>query len=277
MWRYLKAAFWARVELPLFGPLPLNLMGVAAVGVLGLLHPAVWLAGLGLETAYLFFLASSMRFQETVDAGDLAARREALGPARTGRDLQRLVDELEPAQRQQLATLKSKLGKIVALYEQFQVDDFSLTHNRASLTDLLGHYARLLAARASIVRHWSADPLQLREQIVTLEAELDQPGSSSELRESRLRTLEILRVRLLNQEKKETVLAEIDSERQRIEQQFDLVLENAAIGSKPLTVTAETLFDPGQVGGSFDLLTDLSEVPATPQRQPGRRKSRAVD
>jgi len=277
MWRYLKAAFWARAELPLLGPLPLNLMAVAAVAVLGLLHPAFWLIGLGLETAYLFLLANNSRFQDTVDAATLAAQREALGLERSasGHDLQQLINNLDSSERQQLYALKAKLEKIVVLYEQFQVDSYALEHSRTSLSTLLGHYARLLAARTSIVRHWSADPQQLREQIAKVEATLDQPGSSVELRASRLRTLEILRVRLLNQEKKETVLAEIDSERQRIEQQFDLVLENAAIGSKPLTVTAETLFDPDHLGDSFEA---LSELPATEvPRMAARRKSRAAD
>jgi hypothetical protein len=276
MWRYLKAAFWGRVSVPLLGALPVNAMAAAAVTVLGLLHPAVWLVGLGLETAYLFLTATHERFQKTVDASDLQERREALGPERAtnGRDLQRLVDELEAGERQQLYALKNKLGKIVSLYEQFQVDSYSLEHNRASLSALLGHYARLLAARSSIVRHWSADPQQLRAELNAVEAELGQTGMSAELRTSRLQTLEILRVRLLNQEKKETVLAEIDSERQRIEQQFDLALENAAIGSQPLSVSADTLYDPGQLGGSFDPLRDLPEAEVPPTRQPARRRNR---
>jgi hypothetical protein len=135
----------------------------------------------------------------------------------------------------------------------------------------------LLAARSSIVRHWSADPQQLRAELSAVEAELGQAGMSAELRASRLQTLEILRVRLLNQEKKETVLAEIDSERQRIEQQFDLALENAAIGSQPLSVSADTLYDPGQLGGSFDPLRDLPEAEASPTRASARRKSRVSE
>jgi hypothetical protein len=117
MWRYLKAAFLGRVSVPLLGALPVNAMAVAAVAVLGLLHPAVWLAGLGLETAYLFLTATSERFQKTVDAAALAERREGLGPERAGngRDLQRLVDELEAGERHQLYALKNKLGKIVSL------------------------------------------------------------------------------------------------------------------------------------------------------------------
>lgn len=279
MWRYLQAAFGARISVPLLGALPVNVMGLAAVAVLGLLHPAIWLVGLGLETAYLLLAATSVRFQKTVDAADLMERRAASGPERSasGRDLQRLVDELEPAERQQLYALKNKLGKIVALYEQFQVDSYSLEHNRASLSVLLGHYARLLAARGSIVRHWSADPQQLRAELDAVEAELGQSGMSAELRASRLQTLEILRVRLLNQEKKETVLAEIDSEQQRIEQQFDLALENAAIGSQPLSVSADTLYDPGNFAGSFDPLRDLPEAEAPPTRQSARRKNRVAD
>lgn len=273
MWRYLKAAFLARVDVPLLGGLPVNLLAMAGVAVLGLLHPAVWLAGLGLETAYLFLLSGSPRFQAIVDAEELSEQRgDAPVTRRGGRDLQRLVDGLGAAERQQLSALRGKLDKIVALYEQFQVDSFAFENNRSSLTALLSHYARLLVARTSILRHWSADPEQLRQEIAEIEGELDRPAASNELRDSRLRTLEILRVRLLNQEKKETVLAELDSECRRIEQQFDLALENAAIGSKPLAVSAETLFDPTDLGGDLDPPPVIS-----PSRTAARRKHRVAE
>jgi hypothetical protein len=278
MWRYLKAAFLARPVLPLLGPLPLNLMGVAGFAVLGALHPAAWLLGLGAEIAYLFLLANNGRFQDWVDAGELAERRAAALPEsrQPGGDVRRLVDELELPERQRLLALKGRLTRILGLYEKFRVDAFTLEQNRASLSDLVGHYARLLAARASILKHWSADPQQLRDEIGRVEAELDRAEQTAELRASRTRTLEILRVRLLNQEKKETVLAEIDSELQGIEQQFDLALENAAIGSKPHAVAAGSLFDPARFDDGFDPLADLPES-EPPRARVGRRKVRAAD
>lgn len=269
MWRYLQAAFAARVDLPLLGPLPLNLMAVAGFAILGAAHPALWLLGLGLETTYLFALAGNSRFQNWVDARDLARRQGEFPPrgARTDNSRQ-LVEELDQEERKRFFQLKGLMTKTVALYEKFQVDEFTLEHNRSALASLLAQYPRLLAARAHLLQHWSADPKGLRLDIEKIEKDLDDGGISADLRQSRTQTLEILRVRLLNQQKKDTVLAEIDSELQRIEQQFELALENAAIGAKPRAVSATT-FDPARFVDDLELFAAADPVGPLPTR--GRR------
>lgn len=276
MFHYLKAAFLARVDIPLLGPLPLNLMAVGACALLGALQPAVWLLGLGLETLYLFTLAFHPRFQNWVDARE-AAKRSANGEngrGERGADLQRLVDELGVQERKTLYALKGKLTQILELYGKFRVDEFTLSHNRESLTALFQHAARLLAARENIERHWSADPARLQAEVQAIEEELENPGLSAELRSSKTRTLEILRIRQDNQRKKATILAEIDSEIERIGQQYDLALENAAIGSKPQTVSAEIVFDPGQLAGGLSPLPDFGVAGPAPAR---RRRSRLTE
>ena len=67
MFRYLSAAFVARPRIPGLGQVPVNLIGLAGAGILGLANPAFWFLGLGLEVAYLFGLASNRRFRDIVD------------------------------------------------------------------------------------------------------------------------------------------------------------------------------------------------------------------
>ena len=66
MWRFIKAAFWIRPEIPGLGRLPANVLAVSCFGILGLGHPGFWLLGLGLEAAFLSLLAANPRFQKYV-------------------------------------------------------------------------------------------------------------------------------------------------------------------------------------------------------------------
>src|SRR5687768_4792560 len=75
MFRYIKEAFWARPELAGLGRIPWNAIAVAGTALLGFGEPAVWLAGAALETIYLYTLATNERFQNWVDATELAAHR----------------------------------------------------------------------------------------------------------------------------------------------------------------------------------------------------------
>src|SRR5512142_158391 len=71
---YLREAFHAR---PLGMFVPPNWIGLAAFGMLGFLNPGFWLIGAGLESAYLFALSTSERFQRYVrGSGLLQARRQ---------------------------------------------------------------------------------------------------------------------------------------------------------------------------------------------------------
>ena len=70
MWRYLKAAFLVGVDVQGLGRVPVNLLGVAAVAIFGVVEPSLWLAGLGLETALVASLAFSPRFQRLTDGAE---------------------------------------------------------------------------------------------------------------------------------------------------------------------------------------------------------------
>jgi hypothetical protein len=241
MFRYLRAAFTARPRVPGLGGVPFNLLGIAGFGILGLANPAFWALGLGLETAYLFGLASNRRFREVVDAREPAppapAREREAG-------WEQLVAELGDSERGRLTALNAKLQRILSLYERFHADDLTSGQNRESLLAFLGHYARLLLARENLARHWTDDDHgELRAEAAALEAELRDQGLSGELRASKTRTLEIVQARLENQKRRVQMAEEIESELRRIEAQFDLALENAAMSSTPQAISSDLAID----------------------------------
>jgi hypothetical protein len=244
-------------------------MGVTAFFLLGLANPAFWLLGLGLETAYLTMTATNRRFQNVVDAVALkpvAAQRQRLS--------QPAAPDLSPAARRRISALDDQIGRVQLLYGQFRVDDFLASGNREALVTLRAHYARLLAAQEGIERHWSGSPEELRQEIDALQREMAAEGMTEDLRTSRMKTLEILQVRLENQSRKESMLAEMESELRRIEAQVELAVENAAMSSQPTSISADLAFD----------LTKLdprifgSETPlAAPARSRARSRQRETN
>jgi hypothetical protein len=269
MLRYLAAAFGVRPRIPGLGAFPVNLAGVAAFAAAGLANPAFWLIGLGVETAFLFGLASNSRFRAVVDARGLAPAPER--PAPTYEELLRQVGQPE---RRRLEHLQELLGKILGLYAQFQVDEFTSSHNRDALRTLASHFGRLLVAKQNIGRFWDGDPREIGEEIAGLAVDLKKDGLSPELRASKTRTLEILQARLENQKRKDQALEEIEAELRRIEAQFELALENAAMSAQPSSVSADLNFDLSQLDAA--VVGMAPAAPEAPEAAPPRR-SRALN
>src|SRR5215472_1371698 len=118
MWRYLKAAFLSRVEVPGLGQIPANILGLSAFAILGVGQPAFWFLGLGLEITFLFSLAFNRRFQKVIDAkahqssaSDAEARRQAL------------IRLLDPDAQRRLSALETKCRGVLDIYRHQQLED----------------------------------------------------------------------------------------------------------------------------------------------------------
>lgn len=245
MLRYLKAAFWAGPVLPGLGKVPLNALLVVGAVILGFVEPAIWLAALGLETAFLFLLSTSGRFRRVVDAVE---RYEQGGVS----DAQRmaLINALPPPVRQRMFRLDEKCARVLELQTKLQEEDFSLASNRQALRRLGWLYLKLLTARHYLASQESQATLaSLNEAIGQLERELADMGLLPSLRDSKASTLEILRKRLHTLERREQTLAEIDADLMRIEAQVDLALENAPLRGSVHAVSA-----------NIDLASDLLDA-----------------
>lgn len=250
MFRYLKEAFWARPALAGLGAIPWNVLAVLGVGMLGFAEHAIWLAGLGLETAYLYWVATNPRFQQWVDARDLDRIHFDSETSR-----QKLMQALAPAARQRLTALEEKISKIETLYRDSQNEDYLFDSNREALKKLTSLYLRLLVAERNIVLlPTNMTEGEIKKQIAAIETDLARKTSSTSLRESKRATLQLMKQRLVNFQRREETLAEIDSDLTRIEAQIDLAVEDASLKGRPTAISSNielvsTLLDDTLGGG----------------------------
>lgn len=220
MLRYLRAAFWFRIPLPGLGRMPVNALAVLGLAILGFGHPAFWLLGLGLEGAYLGFLASHPRFQRWIEASAKSTAEQDAA----------LAARLSPRAQVRLQELERKCARVLALYRETKTDDFVLSSNRDALERLAAIYRQLLASRGELeANRTQATEAELRRRIGALERDLASPGTSGALRDSQAATLKLVRQRLGNLGRSAEAQREIDSDLERIEAQVDLTLESAGL------------------------------------------------
>jgi hypothetical protein len=268
---YLSAAFNARPMGMFVAP---NWVGLAAFGILGVANPGFWVIGAGLELGYLLSLATNKRFQQTVAMKPLTAARQEW----TGR-IQRVLGRLDAADRRQYDALAERCRSIVdmQMHNATEPPD-GLEQQASSLGRLSWMFLRLLLARRTIgqVMGGAQNDVELQKRIASLERQQTQPGLSEELARSLGGQLEILRQRLQQRTDGDRKLAYIDAELERIEQQVELIREQAAMSTDPellsrriddiaatLGSTGQWIRDQQQVYGAMeDLLTE--PPPLTP-------------
>lgn len=269
MLEYLKAAFFASPVLPILGRVPLNALFVLAAVILGFVEYPIWLAALGLETAYLFMLATNPRFQRVVDASRLGDTTE----------LQRreLIAQISSSLRARLDKVEQKCARVIDVSRRLNPDDLSPESQKAALDKLTWVYLKLLLAR-QFLESQDAQTAQheLTGQIRQLTGELEDPNLPRAARDSKAATLAILRKRVANIDKRQETLQSIDADLVRIEAQVDLTLENAVMKGEPQAPgasidLASTMLDSDMFGSSADVIANLDSRynnPRTPEAPP---------
>jgi hypothetical protein len=238
MWRYLKAAFLVGVDVQGLGRVPVNLLAVAAVAIFGAVEPSLWLAGLGLEAAFVTSLAFSPRFQRLTDG---AESLKTLADEAT--QVSALVAALPQGLQARLIKLQKSATRVLAIYQSLGFDASATESTRESLERLEWIYLKLLVARNHVANELGQDSLpELTGRIASLETK-----AAASLDRSQEATLGILRRRAENLQSRDRLLAENESDLERIEAQVDLMRENAAIQGKPTAVDME-----------IDLASDLA-------------------
>ncbi len=247
MWRYLKAAFLVGADVPPLGHLPINVLASIAFFILGFGHPGFWLLGLAAEAAILPALAFNRRFQNYVDAnerqlssGDSQAKRAAL------------VQTLPADDRKRIAALDSRCAKVLDVYRNAQAEEFLIETNREALDNLKWVYTKLLIARFHLLTAGTDDTAEsLQRKINSIEKDLQDSQETPALRQSKAATLDILKRRLLNIQRREQSLEEVESDLTRVESQVDLILDNAAMQGKPQTISTDLQLASDLVGGGL--------------------------
>lgn len=245
VWRYLKSAFLVSVDVPNLGRIPVNALGAAAFTILGFAQPAFWLLGLAIEAAVVPSLAFNPQFQKLVDAQALELSQ---GDAEQKR--QALVKLLETGAQQRLWGLAKKCNQVLDVYRTQQAEDYIIDSNDHALKNLEWVYLKLLVARHHLLSPANETEQSLENKIHDLEKDLQDGEETESLRQSRTATLNILRKRLATMRKKKQTLEEIESDLTRIDNQVDLILENATVQGKPQTISADIELASDLLGGS---------------------------
>ena len=262
---YLSAAFNARPFGMFVAP---NWVGLAAFGLLGAANPGFWVLGAGLELGYLLTLATNKRFQQTVTAKPLDAVRQEWSQR-----IESVLGRLDPADRRDYDALAARCRSIVDMQMHGATEPpDGLEQQAESLGRLSWTFLRLLLARRTInqVMGGAQNDAELQRRIAALERQQQQPQLSEELARSLGGQLEILRQRLQQRTDGDRKLAFIDAELERIQQQVELIREQAAMSTDPellsrrideiaatLGSTGQWIRDQQQVYGAMeDLLTE---------------------
>jgi hypothetical protein len=258
VWRYLKAAFLVGVEVPALGRLPVNVLGAAGFFILGFGHPGFWFLGLAAEAAILPTLAFNKRFQNVVDAED---RQISTGDSQAKRSS--LIQLLPADYKRRLSDLERKCDKVIEVYRNAQAEEYLIDTNRQALENLKWVYLKLLIARYHLLTAGTEDtPEALAKKIDALQSELKNSQDTPALRQSRAATLDILKRRLANVQRREQSVEEVESDLTRVESQVDLILDNAAMQGKPQTIgtdleLASDLVSGGLFGEAESAVADL--------------------
>lgn len=265
--RYIKAAFFLRLPVRALGQVPVNLLVVIGLGILGITEPTFWLLGAGLETAFLFLLATNPRFQKLVEAADV---RIDENDAEQKRRL--LITTLPLESQQRLLRLSAKCSQVSEIFHNQQADEFVLEANRDALRRLEWVYLKLLVAEHNLLSTKSSETeADLKKRIESLAAGQKDVSDSDSLRQSRAATINILRERLANIARRAQSTEEVESDLTRIEAQVDLMIENAIIQGKPQTIAtdielATNLAGSSIFGDSETAVSDLDHAFSRPPR-----------
>jgi hypothetical protein len=269
-WDYIRKAFNAR---PIGMFVPPNWIGIGVVGLLGLLNPGFWIVGIGLELGYLGILGTNQRFQRFVDASQLVRSRKQWQVK-----VDSMVSQLNNEDQQRYRKLAGRCRAVLEQQMHLQTPEQGLQAQNEGLGRLLWVYLRLLLTRQAINRTLKGQaentdgPGDLEERIAQLKAKLAEP-LSEELRKSLSSQMEILQQRLERRGEAKEKLTFLDAELIRIQEQIELVREQAVLAADPETIsqridqvattldhTAQWVSDQQKIYGAVEDL--MSEPPA---------------
>ncbi len=257
IWDYIRKAFNAR---PIGMFIPPNWIGLGVFGMLGMLDPGVWVIGMGLELGYLWILGTNHRFQRFVAASQqLQARQQWQGK------IDALVRQLGSEDQQRYRNLEGRCRGILEQQVHLQTPSQGLQAEQEGLGRLLWVYLRLLTTRQAIYRvirvaaESPDESAALEQRIGTLQARLNEP-LSEELKRSLTGQIEILQQRLEKRREAKQKLAFLDAELTRIQEQVELVREQAVLSADPETLSQRIDQVTATLGSTTQWISDQQKI-----------------
>ena len=188
------------------------------------------------------------------------------------------MQHLNSEDQQRYRALEARCRSLLEQQEHIQTPSQGLQAQNEGLGRLLWLYLRLLSTRQAIGRmirsstEFSDGSTSLEDRINRLKAKLNEP-LSEELRKSLNGQIEILQQRLERRSEAKEKLAFLDAELTRIQEQVELVREQAVLSADPETIsqkidqitttlgsTAQWVSDQQKIYGAVEDL--MSEPPA---------------
>ena len=262
---YVRAAFNARPAGMFVAP---NWIGVGGALLLGLLSPGFLLLGAGLELGYLYMLAMNPRFRRYVDTRQTAQSRQQWQDRLDGQ-----IALLSPDDQRMYRELAGRCAAILAQ----QSDEGAPAGMAASspgqaglqaqgqgLSRLLWIFLRLLLTRQSIQRVIAEASGRgrdtLEERVAALKKRLDSETLSDELRKSLSGQTDILQQRLEGQQQARQKLAFLNAELTRIQEQVELIREQAVLTTDPQTVSQRIDQIAQTLGGTTQWIREQQQI-----------------
>src|SRR5437870_1491834 len=260
---YVRAAFNAR---PTGMFVPPNWIGLGVFGFLGVLNPGFWIIGLGCELAYLGWLGTHPRFQRLVDGRRLLDERR-----RWQERLYDLLRRLPQEDQQRYRALQSRCESIIDQQAGAAAVPAGVQEQSEGLARLMWIYLGLLLTRESIkkIMHESASSQedasqqeidQIEARIGKLQQRLKQPAVGEDLRKSLTGQIEILQQRLEKRREAAEKLVFLEAELARIEQQVDLLREQAVLSTDPEVVSQRIDQIATTLGGTNQWIHDQQKI-----------------
>ena len=266
---YVFAAFNAK---PWGMPVAPNWVALAGFAMAGVINPGFWAIGAGVELGYLLTLATNKRFMRVVDA---AGRVEVSDSSRITRMLAGLLSE----DTGRYNRLMQRCREILREQASHGAD---ISAQNEGLSRLMLLYLQLLVTRQDISRvlgegnerkpgkegQGEQEGGELATRAEELQRQLKNQEIGPELRNSLEGQLEILRQRLAARQEAAQKLDFVNAELVRIQEQVELVREQAALSTDPaslaqridsiagsLTQTGQWIRDQQSILGKLDDIT----------------------
>ena len=252
---YVTAAFNARPMGMFVAP---NWVGLAAFGLLGIANPGFWILGAGLELGYLLTLSTNSRFQRAVAAQPLSESRKEWNDKIT-----RLLTRLSEDERERYTALAHRCASIIDLQTHGAGESSPGIEAQAdSLGRLSWMFLRLLVARNTILTVLADgdDDEVLERRRRALERQANDEATPADLRRSVSGQMDILAQRIAQRQEAERKLAYIDAELARIEEQVELIREQAALSSDPEILSQRIDQIAATLGGTGQWIRDQQKV-----------------
>jgi hypothetical protein len=257
IWDYFCKASNAR---PIGMLVPPNWISLGVFGLLGALNPGFWVIGLGLELGYLFTLGTNARFQRFVAASqNLQTRRQWQDK------VDALIKQLDAEDQRRYRALESRCRGILEQQLHLQTPSTGLNAQGDGLGRMLWVFLRLLATRQAITRIVrgatgdSEESARLEQRIQDLQTRINSP-LSEELRKSLAGQIDIMQQRLEKRREAKEKLAFLDAELTRIQEQIELVREQAVLATDPETVSQRIDQITTTLGSTTQWISDQQKI-----------------